>query len=149
MRHGSAGVVRLTLPSDVGVIEETVALVERHCCQDTAESRRFRFRLQVAVSEALANAIIRGNCERADRQVVVEIARERDAVRITVTDEGPGFDPAALPDPCAPDCIELTRGRGVFLIRKLVDDLSFNPRGNSICMILRRPSGGSTSSSMA
>lgn len=139
-RHeGSPAVVRLTLPSDVRVIEETVARVERLCFSDGPGCRRFTFRLQVVLSEALANAIVRGNREASDKQVLLEVESRPDAVRITVTDEGDGFDPDGLPDPCAPDCLELSRGRGVFLIRKLVDEYSFNTRGNSVCMILRRP----------
>jgi hypothetical protein len=136
----AAGVrVALRLPSDVACIEEAVALVERHCFAGTTPEGRFRFRLQVALSEALANAMVCGNDEDPAKGVLVEAEVEPDTLRITVTDEGRGFDPDALPDPLDPDRLEYTCGRGVFLIRKLVDHVAFNERGNSLCMTLRRP----------
>ncbi|HEU4700648.1 MAG TPA: ATP-binding protein [Gemmatimonadales bacterium] len=141
--------VTLRLPSDVTCIEEAVALVVRHCVAGARPDRRLRFRLQVALSEALANAIVCGNGEDPAKVVLVEAALLPELVRITVTDEGRGFDPAGLPDPLEPSRLDSTCGRGVFLIRKLVDHLSFNERGNSLCMTLRRPPGGSISSSTA
>ena len=51
---------------------------------------------------------------------------------------GQGFDPDGIPDPTRPDCIDRPAGRGLFLIRELVDDLAFNEQGNSICMTLHR-----------
>jgi anti-sigma regulatory factor (Ser/Thr protein kinase) len=61
-----------------------------------------------------------------------------DAIRVWVTDEGAGFDPGAVPEPIRPEQLDEARGRGLYLIRKLVDVVQFNERGNSICMILRR-----------
>ena len=63
----------------------------------------------------------------------------RDAIRLEVTDEGPGFDPRAVPEPIRPEQLDEANGRGLYLIRKLVDAVKFNEQGNSICMILRRP----------
>lgn len=145
----AATLVTLQLPSDVACIEEAVALVERHCFSGTLVGRRLRFRLQVALSEALANAIVCGNGEDPAKRVLVQAELLPELVRITVTDEGRGFDPARLPDPLDPARLDATCGRGVFLIRELVDQLSFNERGNSLCMTLRRPPGGSISSSTA
>jgi anti-sigma regulatory factor (Ser/Thr protein kinase) len=61
-----------------------------------------------------------------------------DAIRVYVTDEGSGFDPASIPEPISPEQLDEASGRGLFLIRKLVDAVQFNAQGNSICMILRR-----------
>jgi anti-sigma regulatory factor (Ser/Thr protein kinase) len=61
-----------------------------------------------------------------------------DSIRVYVTDEGSGFDPTAIPEPLQPELLDEARGRGLFLIRKLVDAVQFNAQGNSICMILRR-----------
>jgi serine/threonine-protein kinase RsbW len=59
-------------------------------------------------------------------------------ILIQVTDQGEGFDPNDVPEPLQPDRVNGTRGRGLFLIRKLVDDVRFNARGTSICMTLSR-----------
>jgi serine/threonine-protein kinase RsbW len=137
---GEAGtLVTLRLPSEVECIEEAVELVTRHCLAGLDASRKTRFRLQVVLSEALSNAIVRGNREDRDKWVHVRAELDRDAIRLHVTDEGPGFDPAAVPEPIQPEQLDEANGRGLYLIRKLVDAVEFNERGNSICMILRRP----------
>ena len=136
---GSFVEVSLRVPSDVGCVEEVVDLVDRHCCQGQCiASKRFRFNLRVAVAEALANAIIAGNGEDHSKVVLIHAELKDDVVLLSVTDEGPGFDVSALPpEPDLPD-LEQSNGRGLFLIRHLVDDFYFNPQGNSICMTLRR-----------
>jgi serine/threonine-protein kinase RsbW len=136
--EGAATLVTLRLPSDVGCIEEAVELVTRHCLAGHSTTRTTRFRLQVVLSEALANAIMRGNREALDKWVEVRAELRADAIRVHVTDQGPGFDPASVPEPVRPEQLDECGGRGLFLIRKLVDDVQFNEQGNSICMILRR-----------
>ena len=135
---GSTVDVSLRVPSDVNCVEEVVDLVVRHCCSGAWSTRRFRFNLRVAVAEALANAIIAGNGEDRSKSVLVRAEVFPDAIRVHVTDEGPGFDPTTLNDVVVPDDLERHNGRGLFLIRKLTDDVHFNARGNSICMTLRR-----------
>ncbi len=135
---GATVEVTLRVPSDVTCVEEVVDLVLRHCCSGNWSSRRFRFNLRVAVAEALANAIIAGNGEDRSKSVLVRAELLAEAIRIHITDEGPGFDPATVPDPVLPEDLERPSGRGLFLIRKLVDDVHFNLQGNSICMTLRR-----------
>jgi serine/threonine-protein kinase RsbW len=136
--EGAATLVTLRLPSDIGCIEEAVELVTRHCLAGHAATRTTRFRLQVVLSEALANAILRGNREALDKSVEVRAELLQEVIRVHVTDEGPGFDPTSVPEPIQPEQLDEARGRGLFLIRKLVDAVQFNEQGNSICMILRR-----------
>jgi serine/threonine-protein kinase RsbW len=135
---GAATLVTLRLPSDVNCIEEAVELVTRHCLAGHQASQTIRFRLRVVLSEALSNAIVRGNCEDRAKWVDVRAELVPDSIRVYVTDEGPGFDPAAVPEPIRPEQLDEARGRGLYLIRKLVDAVQFNDQGNSICMILRR-----------
>jgi len=136
--EGAATLVTLRLPSDVTCIEEAVELVTRHCLAGHPATRTIRFRLQVVLSEALANAILRGNREALDKWVEVRAELRDDLIRVHVTDEGPGFDPSSVPEPLEPEQLDEAGGRGLFLIRKLVDAVQFNEQGNSICMILRR-----------
>ncbi len=136
--EGAATLVTLRLPSDIGCIEEAVELVTRHCLAGHQTTRTIRFRLQVVLSEALANAILRGNREASDKCVDIRAELLSDAIRVSVTDEGPGFDPSAVREPIEPEQLDEARGRGLFLIRKLVDAVQFNEQGNSICMTLRR-----------
>jgi serine/threonine-protein kinase RsbW len=136
---GAATLVTLRLPSDVSCIEEAVELVTRHCLAGHEATRKTRFRLQVVLSEALSNAIVRGNCEDCDKWVEVRAELRPDVILLWVTDQGPGFDPSAVPEPIRPEQLDEANGRGLYLIRKLVDAVQFNEQGNSICMMLRRP----------
>ncbi len=144
VRRSAAGagtavtIVTLSIPSDIACIEEAVALVIRHCLAGDESRERLRFRLQVALSEALANAIVRGNREDRTKQVNVRAELAPEQIRLHVTDEGAGFDPRRVPEPLGPDRILGGDGRGLFLIRRLVDAVEFNDQGNSICMILLR-----------
>jgi serine/threonine-protein kinase RsbW len=138
-RGGPATLVTLRLPSDVGCIEEAVELVTRHCLAGHHTTQTMKFRLRVVLSEALSNAIVRGNGEDQSKWVHVEAELVPEAIRVSVTDEGPGFDPGSIPEPINPEQLDVAGGRGLFLIRKLVDAVQFNEQGNSICMILRRP----------
>ena len=135
---GAATTVTLAVPTDVECIEEAVALVTRHCLAGDEARESIRFRLQVALSEALANAILRGNREDRTKRVEVRAELAAAAIRVSVTDEGAGFDPRLVPEPLDPERLERSDGRGLFLIRSLVDSVEFNEQGNSICMTLRR-----------
>jgi serine/threonine-protein kinase RsbW len=137
--RSAATLVTLRLPSDVNCIEEAVELVTRHCLAGQQATPTIRFRLRVVLSEALSNAIVRGNCEDRTKWVEVRAELVPDSIRVYVTDEGPGFDPDAVPEPIRPEQLDEDQGRGLYLIRKLVDAVQFNEQGNSICMILRRP----------
>ncbi len=130
--------LRVRVPSDVAAVEEAVELVARHLEAAFVDRRTIRFNLRVALAEALANAILYGNAEDETKGVAVRVLFGRHAVEMEVTDEGGGFDYRYLPDPTLPANRMRPYGRGLFLIRRLVDEVRFNDTGNSICMILRR-----------
>ena len=130
--------LRLTLPSDIRLVEDVVEIVARHLEERFVDRHTVHFNLRVALSEALINAIIYGNGEDDRKGVALRVLFGRHAVEMEVTDEGDGFDYRILPDPTLPGNRLRPCGRGVFLIRQLVDEVRFNDTGNSICMILRR-----------
>ena len=136
--EGLEAELRVSVPSDVAFIEEAVELVARHLDPSFADRRTVRFNLRIALTEALANAIIYGNAEDASKHVWVRALFGRNTAQVEVTDEGCGFDYRCLPDPTVPFARMQPRGRGLFLIRELVDEVRFNALGNSICLILRR-----------
>ena len=63
-------------------------------------------------------------------------------MRFVIRDDGQGFDPARLPDPTDPELLERTSGRGVFLMRAFMDEVSFNETGNEATLTKRRSPGG-------
>lgn len=91
-------------------------------------------KILVATLEAVNNAIIHGNRTDISKFVKVEFEYIPKDLKVTVSDEGPGFSPDKIPDPTAPENIENLHGRGVFLMRSLCDDISFNERGNEVIM---------------
>jgi serine/threonine-protein kinase RsbW len=135
---GATVQVSLRVPSEVSCIEEVVDLLMRHCCSSGWLCRKLRFNLRVAIAEALANAIVAGNQEDRSKWVQVQAEVCGDLIRIEVTDQGTGFDPESILPPLLPEELDRPNGRGLFLIKHLVDDVRFNEQGNSICMTLRR-----------
>jgi serine/threonine-protein kinase RsbW len=129
--------MRLDVPSDLGMVGDAVELVATHLPPGTLSPRRISFNLRTALAEALGNAIRYGNGEDPDRVVRIYVELRRDFVRIHVDDDGHGFDPTRLPDPTHPDNVEREYGRGLFVMRHLVDDVAFNEKGNGICLTLR------------
>ncbi len=91
-------------------------------------------KILVATLEAVNNAIVHGNKSISHKLVDVEIEFDENQIKITVTDEGEGFDPKKIPDPTMPENIEELSGRGVFLMTKLADSIEFNEKGNSVTM---------------
>jgi len=130
--------LRVRLPSDVNLVDEAVEVVTRHLEAAFVDRHTIRFNLRVALAEAVANAILYGNCEDPAKGVGIRVLFGRNAVEMEVTDEGGGFDFRHVPDPTLRGNLMRPYGRGLFLIRQLVDEVRFNEAGNSICMILRR-----------
>jgi len=129
--------MKLDVPSDLGMVGDAVELVASHVPPGTLSPRRISFNLRTALAEALGNAIRYGTGEDPDRIVRVRVELAEDMVRIHVVDDGNGYDPRLLPDPTHPDNLEREFGRGLFVIRHLVDDVAFNEKGNGICLTLR------------
>mgnify|MGYP005848156097 CR=1 FL=1 len=90
------------------------------------------FAVKLAVEEAVTNAIRHGNRMDPSRQVRIGWSADAGEVVVTVADEGPGFDPDALPDPTAAENLELPNGRGVMLMRAFMSEVVFSPVGNQV-----------------
>ncbi len=135
--HVTALGMRLDVPSDLAVVGDAVELVASRLPAGTLSPRRLNFNFRTALAEALGNAIRYGTGEDPSRVVRVRVELGHDAVRIHVTDDGRGFDHAHPPDPTRPENLEREDGRGLFVIRHLVDDVAFNAKGNGICLTLR------------
>lgn len=131
------GSLELAFPSDVRhlgpAVEEVVRVAERL----GVSGSRARLNLRVAVGEALSNAVLYGNREDRDKKVRIAAAVSAEGVRVTVADEGEGFDPDAIGDPTLPENRDRSSGRGLFLLRTLMDEVRFNDVGNRVTLILR------------
>jgi len=95
--------------------------------------------VEVALREALANAIIHGNHEDRRKYVHVTCLCEPDEVSIAVKDEGKGFDVNSVPDPTAPENIGSVHGRGIQLMKALMDEVRFEEGG--VVVHMRKAAG--------
>lgn len=93
-----------------------------------------RFAIKLALEEALANAIKHGNKSDPSKRVILQFTVDNDRLSFSVCDEGPGFDPAEIPDCTLDENLEKPSGRGVMLMRAYMNDVSFNQSGNCVTM---------------
>jgi serine/threonine-protein kinase RsbW len=128
------------IPSDVQYIEGIVAEVTAGCADLGYSQRLVRLNVPVALTEALANAILRGNGDQREKTVRVRARGDHQELVVEVGDEGPGFDlAAAMVDPTTPEHIEREDGRGLYLMRLLVDQLEqYVDGGNIVRFTVRR-----------
>jgi serine/threonine-protein kinase RsbW len=117
-----------SLPSEVAAISpfvDKLMLLIRKCgCVPEGESD-----VEIALREALANAIIHGNHEHPRKHVHVTCRCEPDEVSIAVKDEGQGFDVNKMADPTAPENLGSVHGRGIYLMKALMDEVRFEDGG--------------------
>lgn len=96
------------------------------------------FCLRLAMDEAMVNAIIHGNNYDREKTVTVRADCSHHSIAVTVLDEGDGYDINSLNDPTTQENIHATHGRGVFLIRQFMSEVTFNEKGNQITFTLYR-----------
>ena len=118
---------RWSLASDPTLIEPVIDSIVALCVAAGFSERHCRLNVPVAITEALANAMLRGNDRDVSRAVQVRVEVDGYALRVEVADEGPGFDLATLKQsPDEADWFERDDGRGVFLMRTLMDGVESN-----------------------
>lgn len=133
-----------TITSHVRNIEPLVAEVVALCLEAGMSGRACRLNIPVALTEALANAIVCGNEEDEQRMVRALFVLDAAAVSLEVTDDGDGFDACAVKySPADADWLDREDGRGLFLMRSLMDEVqqrrpSGAQRGHTVRLVLRR-----------
>jgi serine/threonine-protein kinase RsbW len=115
-------------------IERIMALVGELGCAPGREPD-----VQLALEEALTNAIVHGCRRDPTKQIECRVLCDREhGMLIVVRDPGPGFDPAAVPSPLVGENLFATHGRGIFLINQMVDQVDFARGGTEIRMRVKR-----------
>src|SRR6202008_3618673 len=120
--------LRQSLPSKVAAIspftEQLMRFILNFRMADGSE-----IDIEMALREALANAVIHGNGDDSRKSVYVTCRCYMDGeVSITVRDEGKGFDSSAVLDPTVLENLLFTHGRGIYLMKTLMDEVSFERR---------------------
>ena len=160
-----------SLANDPSLFTPLIVHFQEECEALGICNRADRVRLGVGLGEALANAMFHGNLELSsslretdsdayhilaetrrrespyqDRRIEIEVRLARGRAVFVIRDEGPGFDPRALPDPTDPANLEKVTGRGILLMQAFMDHVGFNARGNEVTMVkLSGPNGSSRS----
>jgi serine/threonine-protein kinase RsbW len=134
--------LRQSLPSQVALISPFVDQLMRFVakCRNKEDSE---LEIETALREALANAILHGNREDPYKRVYVTCRCTPDGeVSITVRDEGQGFDSNAAADPTTPESRLVTHGRGIYLMKTLMDEVCFE-HGGAVVYMRKKPNAGS------
>jgi len=126
--------VRNTLPSDVATVSPFVDQLMRFISRFRL-SDEGNFEIELALREAIVNAIVHGNQEDLDKRVYINCRCLADGeVSVTVEDEGTGFRSDAIPDPTSSDNRLRSHGRGIYLMRALMDEVVFEQGGTVVRM---------------
>jgi serine/threonine-protein kinase RsbW len=116
--------LQVEIPSDVAYIERVVDLVRHSCSELAFNSHQLALNVPVALSEALSNAILRGNQEDPEKRVRVRAEMDTTRLVLEIADEGVRFDiDANTRDATDPENLEREDGRGLFLMRALMDQV--------------------------
>jgi serine/threonine-protein kinase RsbW len=140
MRDPRGRVIELDIPNDVRFIERVVERVQRECQDLQFAQRQVMLNVPVALTEALSNAILRGNSDDPSKTVHVKASVDPERLVIEVRDQGEGFDIDACTVDVGLDTLEREDGRGLFLMRKLMDRVECVPSepGNTVRLTLHR-----------
>lgn len=128
---------KLSVPSELSSVSIVESLIDRVCGSLGVHEDAYG-NILIAVTEAVNNAVIHGNCFKSDLDIDVEVLNVDDRLCFSVKDKGKGFDYTNLPDPTAPENIEKENGRGIFLIKNLADDLIFDEGGRVVNIYFNR-----------
>lgn len=151
------------LESDRNLIATLVSYLQEHTARLLPCGAAELIRVGIALDEALTNAVYHGNLELSsalregdtnayeraaeerartppysERRLRVQATISKDQAEFCILDDGPGFDPASLPDPRDPDNLHKVSGRGVLLMQSFMDDVEFNQKGNCVTLRKRR-----------
>jgi anti-sigma regulatory factor (Ser/Thr protein kinase) len=129
----------IVVPAQTGNIQAVVDEVKRRIQDLKYPDSIIDFDIPLALTEALANAIVHGSRKDPSKNVTVSVSATRRKFECVVTDEGPGFNHRLANDCVASTDDPPTSGRGLFLIRNLMSEVKFNRAGNQIRLVLKYP----------
>jgi anti-sigma regulatory factor (Ser/Thr protein kinase) len=155
--------IRISFPSNRRLIAPVLVMLREIAQSMGSLTEREQLTACIALEEALVNAVVHGNLEVSsklrdleddsfeqmiatrlekapygDRQVEVIARLTPLEASFTIRDEGPGFNVADVPDPTAEENICLTHGRGLFLMRSFMDEVTHNSTGNQVTLVKRK-----------
>ncbi len=128
----------LTIPSKLEKLIEVETFAEK-ISTASGLSKDQSNNIAIAITEAVGNAIVHGNQKNPKKKVIIRFRVWQKKITIEVKDEGKGFNPDKLLNPLKPENIMKESGRGIFILKSLMDSVSFDfsPKGSTIRMTLK------------
>lgn len=111
-------------------IEDTIL----SACREHHFADHDLFALKLALEEALVNAVKHGNQNDPCKKVTVQYRVNDARVDVSIEDQGPGFNPAELPDPTSAEHLEDSHGRGILLMRAYMNNVVYSPNGTRVTL---------------
>ena len=135
----TAETTELSLPSRIDTVATAAAAVAEFLSR-SGITEDAAFGIDMAVREAVTNAVLHGNRQDENKTVDVTLKSSPDAVEISVHDQGAGFNPENVPDPTAEENILKASGRGIFFMRSFMDEVNWliRPEGGTTVRMLKR-----------
>ncbi len=129
----------LRFPSRIGSVDEAASAVAE-IVKRAGISEEAAFGIDLAVREAITNAVLHGNKFDETKMVDVSIGCAATIFEIAVHDEGPGFNPVCVPDPTKEENLLKTSGRGIFFMHNFMDEVnwSIRPQGGTTVRMVKR-----------
>jgi serine/threonine-protein kinase RsbW len=125
---------KFQVDSDLSIVQKTSQDVLSFLTPASLEAAVL-FDVRLCLEEALINAMKYGNGLQKEVPVELDVEFTESQIRITVKDQGPGFNPKKLEDCTDEKNLFRNRGRGVYLIHQLMDEVRYNEKGNCLLMI--------------
>jgi serine/threonine-protein kinase RsbW len=122
---------KIKIPSKSENIYLVEKLVDEVCAEVGVHEEKYG-NILIALTEAVNNAIHHGNDLDPNKDAVIQCNQDEEKLTFVIKDEGPGFDFNNLPDPTDPKNIEKPDGRGVYLMKHLSDELTFEENGSTV-----------------
>jgi serine/threonine-protein kinase RsbW len=129
--------VDLVIPSDLAEVRRIQCDVKEALAAAHFDERDL-FSVELALEEALVNAIKHGNQLDPEKKVLVQYAIDDKCFHIRIEDEGDGFCPEDVPDPTLPENLPKPCGRGLLMIRNFMTEVTYHGRGNVVTMLKLR-----------
>jgi serine/threonine-protein kinase RsbW len=128
--------LRISIPAEKAAIEPLVRQVVEFAQEHMPDGGDKHLQIDLALQEAVANAVVHGCHEDASLQVDCWASFEKGkGLLVVISDPGSGFIPANVPDPMQEANLQFDHGRGVFLINNLMDEVHFKKNGSEIHLI--------------
>jgi serine/threonine-protein kinase RsbW len=128
----------MSIPSDPEYIERVEKKTEK-IAKQAGLNENATDNLAIAVTEVVANAIVHGNRRDSSKKVTIEFILDERNIKVLISDEGTGFDPKDIKNPTTPENILKESGRGVFIVKALMDDVRFrfSDKGTVTTLIMK------------